>query len=114
MPRTRHPYPEEFRRKMVELVRSGRSPYELSKEFEPTAVTISSWVKQADLDEGRRADGLTTDERNELARLRRENKQLRIEREILAHRPNVLREKPQPGSHGRPTRYHPSLRVRES
>jgi transposase len=53
-------------------------------------VTISSWVKRADLDEGRRADGLTTDERNELARLRRENKQLRLEREILAHRPNVL------------------------
>ena len=84
MPRTRHPYPEEFRNKIVELVRSGRSPYELSKEFEPTAVTISSWVKQADLDEGRRADGLTTDERNELARLRRENKRLRLEREILA------------------------------
>ncbi len=84
MPRTRHPYPEEFRRKMVELVRAGCSPYELSKEFEPTAVTISSWVKQADLDEGRRADGLTTNERNELARLRRENKQLRLEREILA------------------------------
>ena len=69
---------------MVELVRAGRSPYELSQEFEPTAVTISSWVKRADLDEGRRADGLTTDERNELARLRRENKQLRLEREILA------------------------------
>lgn len=47
-------------------------------------MTISSWVKQADLDEGRRADGLTTNERNELARLRRENKQLRLEREILA------------------------------
>ena len=84
MPRTRSPYPEEFRRKMVELVRAGRSPYELLKEFEPTAVTISNWVKQADLDEGRRADGLTTDERNELARLRRENKRLRLEREILA------------------------------
>ncbi|MCJ7566361.1 MAG: IS3 family transposase [Anaerolineales bacterium] len=91
MPRTRHPYPEEFRRKMVELVRAGRSPYELSKEFEPTAVTISSWVKQADLDEGRRADGLTTDERNELARLRRENKQLRIEREILGKSRSLVR-----------------------
>jgi transposase len=84
MPRTRPPYPEEFRRKMVELVRSGRTPYELSKQFEPTAVTISNWVKQADLDEGRRSDGLTTDERKELARLRRENKRLRLEREILA------------------------------
>ena len=84
MPKTRPPYPAEFREKMVELVRAGRSPYELSKEFEPTAVTISNWVKQADLDEGRRADGLTTDERNELARLRQENKRLRLEREILA------------------------------
>ena len=84
MPRTRPPYQEEFRRKMIELVRSGRTPYELSKQFEPTAVTISNWVKQADLDEGRRADGLTTDERKDLARLRRENKRLRLEREILA------------------------------
>jgi len=84
MPITRSLYPEEIRRKMVELVRAGRSPYELSKEFEATMVTISSWVKQADLDEGRRADGLTTDERNELARLQRENNQLRLEREILA------------------------------
>lgn len=84
MPRTRIPYPEEFRRKMVELVRSGRSPHALSKEFEPSAVTISNWVKQADLDEGLRADGLTTDERNELSSLRRENKRLRLEREILA------------------------------
>lgn len=84
MPRTRPPYPEEFRKRMIELVRSGRTPYELSKQFEPTAVTISNWVKQADLDEGRRSDGLTTDEREELARLRRENKRLRLEREILA------------------------------
>ena len=84
MPRTRPAYPEEYRRKMVELVRAGRSPYDLSKEFEPTAVTISNWVKQADLDEGRHADGLNTEERNELTRLRRENKRLRLEREILA------------------------------
>jgi len=89
MPRTRPPYPDEYRRKIIELVRSGRSPYELAKESEPTAVTISSWVKQADLDEGRRSDGLTTDERNKLARLRRENKRLQLEREILAHRPDA-------------------------
>jgi len=84
MARTRSPYPEEFRRRMVDLVRSGLIPYELSREFEPTAVTISKWVNQADLDEGRRDDGLTTIERNELARLRRENKRLRLEREIFA------------------------------
>ena len=84
MPRTCPPYPEEYRRKIVELYRAGRSKYELAQEFEPTAATISSWVKQADLDEGRREDGLTTDEREELKRLRREVKRLRLEREILA------------------------------
>jgi len=68
---------------MVALVRSGRSPESLSREFEPTAQTIHNWVRQADLDEGRRTDGLTTAEREELRRLRRENKQLKIEREIL-------------------------------
>jgi transposase len=66
------------------MVRSGHSTHKLSQEFEPTAVTIRSWVKQADLDEGRRTDGLTTDERDELVKLRRENKRLRLEREILA------------------------------
>jgi transposase len=68
---------------MVALVRSGRTPESLSREFEPTAQTIHNWVRQADLDEGRRTDGLTTAEREELRRLRRENKQLKIEREIL-------------------------------
>jgi len=84
MPKTRPPYPPEFRRQMVELVRSGRSPEALAKEFEPSGLSIRSWVKQADLDEGRREDGLTTAEREELRRLRRENRQLREEREILA------------------------------
>ena len=68
---------------MVELVRSGRSPEALAKEFEPSAQAIRNWVRQADLDEGRRADGLTTEERDELRKLRRENRQLREEREIL-------------------------------
>lgn len=84
MPRSRPPYPPEFRRQMVELVRAGRSPESLAKEFEPRAQTIRNWVCQADLDEGRRSDGLTTEERGELRRLRRENRQLRLEREILA------------------------------
>jgi len=83
MPRTRPPYPPAFRERMVELVRAGRSPEALAKEFEPTAVSIRQWVKQADLDAGRRTDGLTTDERSELQRLRRENATLREEREIL-------------------------------
>jgi len=68
---------------MVELVRSGRSVEELAREFEPSAGAIRNWVKQADLDEGRRSDGVTSDEREELSRLRRENKRLRMEQEIL-------------------------------
>ena len=83
MPRTRPPYPPEFRRRMVELVRAGRTPTELAKEFEPSSESIRKWVKRADLDEGRREDGLTTDEREELRRLRRENNVLREEKEIL-------------------------------
>lgn len=84
MPRTRAAYPPEFRRQMIELVRAGRRPEELAKEFEPTAQTIGNWVRQADRDEGLRTDGLTTSEREELTRLRRENRQLRLEREILS------------------------------
>ncbi len=78
------PYPPEFRQQMVELVRVGRSPDELAKEFEPTGQTIRNWVAQADRDDGRRNDGLTSVERDELKRLRRENKQLKQEREILS------------------------------
>ena len=84
MPRYRTAYPPEFRRQLVDLVRSGRTPEELAREFEPTAQSIRNWLTQADLDEGRRHDGLTSDERQELARLRRENRVLREEREILS------------------------------
>jgi len=84
MPKSHPPYPPEFRRRLVELVRAGRSPEALSKEFEPTAQSIHNWVAQADRDEGRRSDGLTSAERQELVRLRRENRQLRLEREILS------------------------------
>lgn len=83
MPRSRPPYAPEFREQLVELVRVGRSPEELSREFEPSAQTIRNWVKQSDLDQGVRSDGLTRDEREELRRLKRENKQLKLEREIL-------------------------------
>lgn len=83
MPRSRPPYAPEFRTQMIELVRAGRTPEQLAEEFEPTAQTIRSWVKQADLDDGRRQDGLTTAEREELRRLRKENRELRLERDIL-------------------------------
>lgn len=84
MPRTHAPYPPEYRRQLVELVRAGRVPEELSEEFGPTAQSIRNWLKQADRDEGHRTDGLTTEEHRELVRLRRENRQLRLEREILS------------------------------
>ncbi len=84
MSRRRAPYPIEFRQQMVELVRIGRTPEELSREFEPSAQAIRNWVVQADRDEGRRGDGLSTPEREELRRLKRENRRLRQEREILA------------------------------
>ena len=84
MPRTRGRYPPEFKARMVELVRAGRSPERLAKEFEPSANAIRNWAQQADRDEGRRGDGLTTPEREELRRLRRELKQVKLEREILA------------------------------
>jgi transposase len=84
MPRYRTAYPPEFRRQMVDLVRSGRTPEELAREFEPTAQSISTWVKQAERDAGKRIDGPTSAERDELGRLRRENHRLRQERDILA------------------------------
>ena len=84
MPRHRPPYPAEFRRQMVDLVRSGRTPEQLSREFEPTAQAIWNWVRQAEHDGGQRDDALPSAEREELSRLRRENRQLRQERDILA------------------------------
>ena len=67
----------EYREQIVELVRSGRNVRSLTREFEPSEQTIRNWVKQADLDEGRRNDGLTTEARLELLRLKRENQRLR-------------------------------------
>lgn len=84
MGKTRPAYPAEFRRQIVELARSGRTPHELEKEFEPCAKTIRDWIAQADRDDGKRSDGLTSAERDELNRLRRENRRLRMEREILS------------------------------
>ena len=83
MPKSHPPYPPELKRRLVELVRAGRNPEELAAKFEPSAQAIRNWVRQADRDDGRRQDGLTTEEREELRRLRRENKILREEKEIL-------------------------------
>ncbi len=84
MPRSRTPYPPELRRRMVELVRSGRSPDSLAEEYEPSGQSIRNWVAQADRDTGRRQDGLTSEEKAELGKLRREVRALREERTILA------------------------------
>ncbi len=98
MAKTHPPYAPEFRRQMVELVRAGRDPTDLSREFEPSAQAIRNWVAAADRSEGRQSTrpaaaaadgagdtaGLRAAERDELARLRRENKQLRLERDILS------------------------------
>jgi transposase len=66
--------PAELRERLVALVRSGRSPEELAREFEPSAQAIRNWVVQADPDGGASSDGLTTAEREELRRFRPGNK----------------------------------------
>jgi transposase len=82
---TRRPaYPPEFRREAVELVRSsGRPLPQIADELGVSPQSLRNWVKQVQLDSGERRDGLTSDEREELRRLRRENKRLEQEREIL-------------------------------
>ena len=78
MAKTHVPYSPEFRRQMVELVRAGRDPADLAREFEPSSQAIRNWVARAERQEVRREEtspGLSVGEREELSRLRRENKQ---------------------------------------
>jgi transposase len=82
MPRTRPPYPPEFRRQAVELIRSGTPIKQVAADLGVSEQTLRNWVRQGDVDAGR-AEGLTSDEREELRRLRRENRRLQQEREIL-------------------------------
>ena len=88
MPKSQAPYPAEFRQQMVELVRAGRNPEELSREFGCTAQSIRNWVAEDAVDRGKPPRGkvgaLTSAEREELSRLRRQVKQLQMERDILA------------------------------
>lgn len=84
MPKSQPPYPPELRRRLVEMVRAGRSPGALAEEYEPSEQCIRNWVKQAERDSGKSQDGLTTVEKEELGRLRREVRALGEERAILA------------------------------
>jgi transposase len=77
-------YPPEFRQRILELIRSGRSGNAVARQFNVSRQTITNWLKQDERDSGRRTDGLTTEERSELTRLRREVKRLTIEQEILS------------------------------
>jgi len=84
VPKSHPPYPPEFRAEAIRLVRSsGRPAAEIARRLEVSTETLRLWVRQADIDEGRRHDGLTTQETEEVRRLRRENRILREEREIL-------------------------------
>jgi transposase len=83
MGRTRKPYPLEFRAEAVRLVRSGVKLSQVARDLDVSIESLRHWRKQQDVDDGVRADGLTTEERDELRRLRRENRVLREEREIL-------------------------------
>lgn len=81
------PYPAAFREQMIELVRAGKSARELSKEFGCCTKTIMKWVAQASIDQSAKTSskpGLSTVEKEELNRLRRQVRQLQMERDILA------------------------------
>ena len=83
VPKTRPAYPDEFRREAVQMLRAGRSPRELAESLGVSQQTLRNWRRQAQVDGRERDDGLTTDERDELRRLRRENARLKQERDLL-------------------------------
>jgi transposase len=81
--KTRPPYPAEFRAEAVRLVRSGGTISGIARDLGCSPEALRSWVRRSDVDEGH-GEGLTTDEREELSRLRRRNRVLEQEKEILA------------------------------
>jgi transposase len=83
VPKSRPPYPEEFRREAVQLVRSGRKVPDVAASLGVTAQSLRNWVKQDGLERRERDDGLRCEEREELRRLRREVKRLEQERDLL-------------------------------
>jgi transposase len=83
-PRFQRPYPPEFRREAVRLLEtSGRSIPQIAAELGVSGESLRNWLKQEQLDRGERDDGLTSDEQEELRRLRRQVRELEAEREIL-------------------------------
>jgi transposase len=83
VPKSKPPYPLEFRREAIELVRlSGKPLVQVARDLGVSDMTLRDWIKQAEVDKGKR-EGLTSDEREELRRLRRENRTLMMAREIL-------------------------------
>jgi transposase len=83
VPKTRPPYPDELRREALQMLRAGRSPRELSESLGVSQQTLRYWRRQDQVDRDERDDGLTSDEREELRRLRRENARLTQERDLL-------------------------------
>jgi transposase len=83
VPKTRPPYPDEFRREALQMLRAGRTPRELAEALGVSEQTLRNWRRQDQVDRHERDDGLTTDEREELRRLRRENARLKQERDLL-------------------------------
>ncbi len=83
MPKTRPAYPDEFRREAVQMLRAGRTPRELAERLGVSEQTLRNWRRQDQIDRRERDDGLTSDERDELRRLRRENVRLKQERDLL-------------------------------
>jgi transposase len=83
MPKSRPPYPEEFRREAVQMVRSGRKVADVADALGVTEQSLRNWVKQEQMERRERDDGLRSEERDELRRLRRENARLKQERDLL-------------------------------
>ena len=83
MPRRPAAYPPAYREQIIALARAGRTAKALAAEFETSEQTIRNWIFQAAADRGEHPGALTTAEREELTRLRRENRQLKVERDIL-------------------------------
>jgi transposase len=109
----KHPraYPLEFRSKIIALAGAGRRPEDLATEFEVANQTVRNWIRQADLDTGKRTDGLTSEERTELFTLRKKMKQLTIEREILSKAAAWFARRPRHCPRDLPTREEQSGQV---